>query len=207
VTSQAPRCPECGADPRTGLPTTLRRGTDRVRVREGVGRRGLAMAIDCLLLLGAFYVVMLAVFLFLAGKGEFKAFSPRGQPPVVSEGSSPSNLPYWLAFLVIVFLYFWICEGVWGRTAGKRFIGLRVVNAEGAKVSLMAALVRTLLRPIDWLPALYLLGAVLVWVTPRDQRLGDLAARTVVVRVRVVPLERLDDPRLGAVPWPGETGD
>jgi uncharacterized RDD family membrane protein YckC len=60
------------------------------------------------------------------------------------------------------------------------------------------------LRPIDWLPTLYLLGAFLVWVTPLNQRLGDLAARTVVVRVRTFPTTPHATTFLPTVPWPGE---
>jgi uncharacterized RDD family membrane protein YckC len=40
----------------------------------------------------------------------------------------------------------------------------------------VAAFVRTLLRMLDWLPTAYLVGAVLIWSTPRDQRLGDVNA-------------------------------
>jgi uncharacterized RDD family membrane protein YckC len=47
----------------------------------------------------------------------------------------------------------------------------------------------------------YLLGACVIWLTQRDQRLGDLAAGTVVVRPRMVPLERLGDPAARVIPW------
>ena len=69
-----------------------------------------------------------------------------------------------------------------GRTPGKRVTHLRVVRDEGAPVDLPASAIRNLLRLIDLLPAAYLLGLLSILVTERNQRLGDLAAGTLVIR-------------------------
>ena len=69
-----------------------------------------------------------------------------------------------------------------GRTPGKRRAGLRVVLADGRPVTFTASALRTVLRLVDFLPGAYLAGAVSILVTPRNQRLGDLAAGTLVVR-------------------------
>ena len=196
VSSEAPRCPECGADPRTGRSTLEKKGTDRVRVCEGVRVRGLAFAIDAVVLLASFTVVMIAVFLVLAGKGEFA---------VVESGPPPSVAPYWLAFSVVAFFYFWLCEGLRGRTLGKRLCGLRVLGLEGGPPGLGATFWRTVLRAVDWLPTLYLLGAVVMVVRARNQRVGDLVAHTVVTRTRVVELRALEALDPTVIPWPGET--
>ena len=71
-----------------------------------------------------------------------------------------------------------------GRTPGKRASGLRVLRADGAPEDVVASLVRNVLRLVDGLPLLYVPGVVSILVTRRNQRLGDLAAGTIVVRER-----------------------
>jgi uncharacterized RDD family membrane protein YckC len=71
-----------------------------------------------------------------------------------------------------------------GRTPGKRMNGLRVVRSEGQPVDLVTSVIRNLLRIVDFLPASYLVGIISIVVTDRNQRLGDLAAGTLVVRER-----------------------
>ncbi len=72
-----------------------------------------------------------------------------------------------------------------GRSPGKRAAGLRVVRAGGAPVRLRSSAVRNLIRIVDLLPPVtYGVGAVSILATGRNQRLGDLAAGTLVVRVR-----------------------
>jgi uncharacterized RDD family membrane protein YckC len=79
------------------------------------------------------------------------------------------------------FLYYIVMEAALGATLGKLLLGLRVRGADGAPVAVPAAITRNLLRVVDGL-FFYLLGAVLVWASPRRQRLGDRVAGTVVVR-------------------------
>lgn len=188
VSREAPRCPECGADPHTGASSFRSRGTDRARVCQGVGIRLVAQVIDAVLLLVVFIGCSYAGYLFLVAKGEFAIV-----------GREPTSLPFWIAFVIAAFAYYWLCEGIWGRTLGKRLCDLRVVRTDGGHAGLWRALVRTILRTVDLLPAFYLLGALVIWLTRRDQRLGDLAAGTVVVRPRMVALDRLEGPTV--VPW------
>jgi len=77
--------------------------------------------------------------------------------------------------------YFTVLEGVAGRTVGKALFGLVVVRTDGSPVGYRDALVRTLLRPIDQFPALYLLGFGSMFAGDRRQRIGDRLAGTVVV--------------------------
>jgi uncharacterized RDD family membrane protein YckC len=75
---------------------------------------------------------------------------------------------------------------VWagGRTPGKRWNGLRVLMASGQPVSFAASAVRNVMRIVDeWATAL-IPGTVSILVTRRNQRLGDLAGGTIVVRER-----------------------
>jgi uncharacterized RDD family membrane protein YckC len=69
-----------------------------------------------------------------------------------------------------------------GRTPGKRVTHLRVVRERGTPVDLPASAIRNLLRFVDILPTAYLVGLVSILVTRRNQRLGDLAAGTLVIR-------------------------
>ena len=71
-----------------------------------------------------------------------------------------------------------------GRTPGKRLNGLRVVLEAGAPVTFPASAVRNALRLIDILPGMYLVGIASILVSERNQRLGDHAAGTLVVRER-----------------------
>jgi uncharacterized RDD family membrane protein YckC len=71
-----------------------------------------------------------------------------------------------------------------GRTPGKRATGLRVLRADGGAEDAVASLIRNVLRLIDGLPLSYVPGIVSILVTKRNQRLGDLAAGTIVVRER-----------------------
>jgi uncharacterized RDD family membrane protein YckC len=71
-----------------------------------------------------------------------------------------------------------------GRTPGKRWTGLRVVRAGGQPVGFVASMVRNVLRIVDALPGFYLVGMLAVLLTRNNQRLGDLAAGTLVVRER-----------------------
>jgi uncharacterized RDD family membrane protein YckC len=71
-----------------------------------------------------------------------------------------------------------------GRTPGKRTSGLRVVRSSGRPVDLTASVVRNALRLLDGLPLSYLPTIVSILLTRRNQRPGDLAADTVVIRDR-----------------------
>jgi len=71
-----------------------------------------------------------------------------------------------------------------GRTPGKRWNGLRVVRSDGSAVGFLTSSVRNSLRLVDILPGWYLIGIVSILATRRNQRLGDLAADTIVVRDR-----------------------
>ena len=72
-----------------------------------------------------------------------------------------------------------------GRTPGKRLNGLRVVRSGGEAVGFLTSAIRNVLRLVDFLPFAYVIGAVTILATPRNQRLGDLAAGTLVVRDRI----------------------
>ena len=89
----------------------------------------------------------------------------------------------WPAILVLlVTAAFWILpEWFLGATVGKLLTGLRVRSVEGEQINLTQSLQRNLLRLVDFFP-FYLTGLICAAVTPNRQRLGDLWAKTIVVR-------------------------
>jgi uncharacterized RDD family membrane protein YckC len=88
-----------------------------------------------------------------------------------------------LGYFVISIGYGIACEWWWrGQTLGKRLFRLRVVDAEGLRLQFNQVVTRNLLRFVDCLPLFYFVGGLVCWLSPRCQRLGDLAANTIVIR-------------------------
>jgi uncharacterized RDD family membrane protein YckC len=135
----------------------------------GVTRRFVALVIDGFVLLGISVVVAL-----VAGGG-YSTSTANSYDAGVQVGNGPM-----LAALVLFFAYYVICEGLLGRTLGKRILSLRVVGEDGSPISLGAAFLRNVLRIVDGL-FVYLVAAIAVWASPTLQRLGDRAAHTYVV--------------------------
>ncbi|MGH9049906.1 MAG: RDD family protein, partial [Acidimicrobiia bacterium] len=92
---------------------------------------------------------------------------------------------YFALVFLVLFAYDIVFE-TWnsGRTIGKLAAGIRVVRTSGQPVNFMTSAVRNLIRIVDFLPLFYTVGMISVIVTERNQRLGDLAAGTYVVRER-----------------------
>lgn len=82
--------------------------------------------------------------------------------------------------VVGAFLYHIVFEGTWGQTPGKKVFGIVVVRENGEPCTYGAATVRTAFRLVDALPIAYLAAFVSIRLTERQQRLGDIAAGTVV---------------------------
>ncbi|PWU20620.1 MAG: RDD family protein [Verrucomicrobia bacterium] len=90
---------------------------------------------------------------------------------------------YILSYFIISVGYGIACEWAWrGQTVGKRLFRLRVVDAEGLKLQFHQIATRNLLRFVDSLPIFYFLGGIVCWFSSRCQRLGDIAANTIVIR-------------------------
>ena len=94
-----------------------------------------------------------------------------------------------IVFIVGAFLALFaynVAFEVWsaGRTPGSRWNGLRVLMADGQPVTFGPSAVRNLMRIIDIWATAMIVGSVSIIVTKRNQRLGDLAGGTIVVRER-----------------------
>ena len=88
-----------------------------------------------------------------------------------------------------LFFYHFICEMTMnGQSIGKRLRNIRVMRADGRQAAFSNYFLRFLIRPID---TIYIIGLAFVFITNKGQRLGDLAAGTVIVDIR----KELADPR------------
>ena len=133
---------------------------------DALGRRVVAALFDL-----ALCVVLFVVLALLIGDSE----SGGGNVSLNLEGAS------FLVYLALVLAYYFAFEAASGRTVGKRLLGVRVVDLDGRKPPGGRIAVRTLLRLIDGI-LFYAVGLITIALTRRRQRLGDLAARTTVVR-------------------------
>jgi uncharacterized RDD family membrane protein YckC len=114
------------------------------------------------------------------------------------------------AVLVAYFLLNWgyaaFCEGVFnGQTLGKRVVGVRVITEKGVPLTGAQAVLRNLIGAVDGLSFFFMVGLSSMILSRRFQRLGDLAAGTMVVveqRRRRIRLERVKEPAVDALlPW------
>ena len=90
--------------------------------------------------------------------------------------------PICLVFLVFIFAYFILMEAYVGWTVGKKALGMRVVDESWNKIGPRKSIIRNMLRLVDRLPALNILGIVLIALSPKGQRFGDRIAETFVVK-------------------------
>ena len=131
----------------------------------GLGSRLSAALVD-----GVVWFVVILLLGAIAGSGDGEISGDLGTAAVT------------LLLFALIFGYFAVFEAVWrGRTPGKRLNGLRVVTEDGSPIGFRRAAIRNLIRIVDFLPMAYLIGMVSIGSSPRGQRLGDLAAGTVVV--------------------------
>ena len=108
--------------------------------------------------------------------------------------SDPSETDWFSGLLIALFFllqftifwgYYTFFEYLWnGQTPGKRLVKIRVLRLDGNPIGFVEAVLRNLVRPIDFLPSGYGLGLVVMFFNERTRRLGDWAAGTVVVRMR-----------------------
>lgn len=103
---------------------------------------------------------------------------------VLAGGDEESPLAGVAGILILVFFfaYYIVMETLWGQTLGKMLLGIQVVReSTGQPPGLGAAAIRTVLRIVDGI-ASYLVAFIVVLASPRNRRLGDMVARTLVVR-------------------------
>ena len=150
-----------------------------------IGNRFLAVAIDHFI--QYLSIILIAwFFLYISGPG-FESDQ--------SAGELLSEMPKWTIAIMILILflvfsgYFILFEWLWdGQTPGKRLMKLRVLRDDGRPITLWEAIARNLLRVFDAAPGFFLpvysIGLIVIFLSNRDQRVGDLFSGTVVIRER-----------------------
>ncbi len=147
----------------------------RIRTPEGIVfsyalagpvTRFMAWLVDLLVIIGLVYVLLFATAFFAIINAD------------IAQGLSI------LAYFVVSIGYGIALEWAWrGQTVGKRMLRLRVTDSQGLRLRFHQILLRNLVRAIDCLPAAYLVGGLTCLLSRRAQRLGDLAAGTIVVHI------------------------
>lgn len=140
----------------------------------GIGSRFIAVLIDTLLWFAGLFVLVLLFSLLAPAIAAFNKISAQWALAVV-------------IFLVFLFNwgYFTLFEAFWnGRTPGKKIAKIRVIQRSGRPIGVFESMARNFIRYIDQVPFCYAVGVIAMFATKQHQRLGDLAAGTLVVQDR-----------------------
>ncbi len=138
----------------------------------GIGSRFLAALIDHVLL-----AVILALLCSLIA-----VIADRVQ---LGLGSATVFSIFGIGIFLFLCAYYIFFETTWnGQTPGKRLIGIRMVRAGGRPIGFLASTIRNFIRLADFLPILYGVGALVMFVDRRSRRLGDLAAGALAIQER-----------------------
>lgn len=168
----------------------------RVRTPEGVEfslplaspfTRCLALAVD--------YAVVVALTLLITQVIDIFKEAVELIPligPILSDFGTGTTIL--LQFLVFTF-YGMVTEWIWsGQTVGKRLFRLRVIDERGLAPGTKQIVIRNLFRVLDILPStFYFIGSISCLITKRCQRIGDIAAGTLVIREIVPKQPELDE--------------
>lgn len=138
----------------------------------GVGSRCAAAVVDTFI-----QTVALLVFFIAVSAGTFA---------LARERTGGVFLGIALLSLVVFLItggYYILFEILWnGQTPGKRLVGLRVIRENGYPLRPVDAVIRNIVRLVDWLPFAYAVGVATMLLNGRAKRLGDFAAGTIVIR-------------------------
>jgi uncharacterized RDD family membrane protein YckC len=138
----------------------------------GIGSRFIALLVDYLIWGAGLVVLVVVGIALLPALHTFNRISAEWAEAIV----------IFITFLVN-WGYFTLFEAFWnGRTPGKRVAKIRVIQRSGRSIGLVESMARNLVRYVDQLPFFYAVGVISMFVTRQHQRLGDLAAGTLVVR-------------------------
>jgi uncharacterized RDD family membrane protein YckC len=140
----------------------------------GIGSRFVALLVDYLIWFVAICILIFLVLLIDPSLSYFSKVAAKWEQAVTT-----------LIFFLLYWGYFTLFEAFWdGRTPGKRIAKIRVIQRSGRGIGLFESMTRNLLRIVDQFPFVYAVGVVSILFTRDHQRLGDLAAGTLVVHER-----------------------
>jgi uncharacterized RDD family membrane protein YckC len=155
----------------------------------GPAPRMAAYAIDAFLVwCGLIVFLVVALLLAPALASWARDLLPALRPEDVANHPDTWFRPFMVVLVILGYfgelVYFMFWETITGGSSpGKRLVGLRVVKLDGLRVDLRASWIRNLMRAADILPSSYVVGLTSMLIARHGQRLGDLAAGTLVVRL------------------------
>jgi uncharacterized RDD family membrane protein YckC len=140
----------------------------------GIGSRFIALLIDTMIWVAAILVLALMSWVLVPGITAFSKLSAQWAVAI-----------YVLVLFLLNWGYFTLFEAFWGgRTPGKHVARIRVIQQSGRPIGLFESMARNFIRYVDQIPFFYAVGVIAMFSTRQHQRLGDLAAGTLVVRDR-----------------------
>ncbi len=149
----------------------------------GLGSRGAAAIVDTLLQFVAIGVIIVGAVVLAGLAGVIVAVSGTTRSGGATFASSVVLAITVLMCFAVALGYFMFFEIVWsGQTPGKRLLGIRVLRESGYPIRPVDAVIRNVVRIVDWLPFFYGVGALVMLFNARSKRVGDFACGTIVVR-------------------------
>lgn len=146
----------------------------------GLGSRFLALLTDSVIQYAAVMVLFLLLVLVFSGAKK------------TAVGGVSDKAGMWilagigLLFFLLYWGYYTLFETYWnGQTPGKKLLKIRVIKDTGRQVTLFESMARNIMRVVDYLPGMYLIGVITMLCNKENRRLGDLVAGTIVVHERV----------------------
>jgi uncharacterized RDD family membrane protein YckC len=141
----------------------------------GIGSRFLAFALD----------TVLQILLYIAGTFALVGAAKYASGMLRWLDRIPNT---WGPALVLLFIfcvywgYFALFEIFWnGQTPGKRMVRIRVIHNTGRPINVFEVVGRNLMRAVDGLPGMYMVGLITMMISQRNQRLGDYLVGSIVV--------------------------
>lgn len=177
LTPGASFCPYCGTAVAVGIPPTsvAPQAVTTLTNYADLSQRIIAAIVDSIIV-GIAVGILSSIFIFsglgmlgFSGMGRMFASPWMGAPWI------------WLVGLLIPIAYYTYLEGTSGQTIGKKIMKIKVIKANGSPCDLVSAFLRSILRVVDSL-VIGLVGIIVISVTAKRQRVGDIVANTIVVR-------------------------
>lgn len=149
-----------------------------------VGDRVVAAIIDQLIMIG----YLIAIIIFYIWLLDATDDSPFYYP-----------VAYFVVLFLPVFFYYLLCETFLnGQSFGKKIMKMRVVKLDGSQAGIGSYFLRWIIAPIDIYFTYGSVGLITILINGKGQRLGDLAANTTVVKLKVTV--QLEDTILHSTP-------
>jgi uncharacterized RDD family membrane protein YckC len=149
-----------------------------------IGDRVVAGLIDQLIMIG-YLIAIIFIYIWLL------------------DATDGSSFYYPVAYFIILFLPFFfyhlLCETFLnGQSFGKKIMKMRVVKLDGSQAGILSYFLRWIIAPIDIYFTYGSVGLITILINGKGQRLGDLAANTTVVKLKIVV--KLEDTILHTIP-------